>query len=805
MPQKQKTEILSKEEKAEYRGLVSDAFNAAHNFTGSEEAYDALMNRLIAMEEFVRDRNNRQPSDKLEANFAKQANYAGSQFNTVSGILGHASNRVYGMLSRLTELKDLLNALDVGGAHIDYSDNVYVLTDHNFPSGGKGGEIDTNLTEFRKQPRLAILVKELSTIGIYTDDLVIRVGKVFEDKIRKLPYIIVEIPRLAKQVGICDQYGEATFVSQNILHPHIWASYTKRELAALDGVEKISFGMKWPMKVCNLLAYGSSDMTPPQFKKIEKINVSEYERDRLLGRGTVSLISEEMILNHMILHFLENNGAWPIQKSGTVKTLPGENWSALNTAALKGGRGIKQKLSLATIAKRFVVNQAKLFFGKAGDLPTREAGQLEEYPEITWEMLDDSFLRKTGTGHSSIERIFIEYGLKESHDISLEDYTLDQILEFFRDSGYTKWPAQHSDRVTSDPGVRWHTISNQLKRAHQGTSKPATIPQVIRAFVIGQAEKYKDINDNYPDKDSGSIPDHPNITFAAIDEAYLAQRGLGKKSLERVLVEEGLIKGEELLSEDMIFDHCLKHLRKYKTWPSPINTEIETFHGDTWLRWDSLLTRGQRGLPGDNTLVQLIHKRIAKQAERHIEQTGVAPNRQSGSLPDYPDITFEMVGTAFMAIKPPRKTSLRTVLINEGVSNERPFSLDFVNDCIVAHLNKHGEWPTRAMEYINDVEDETWKNWDNKLRKGIGCPEELSIQICIDNLVIQQAKKYCSINRTRKISLQDRMPDYPSICFFDVDKAYRKRKGRYKTTLLAVISQQGYSLNDGIRPPHIKP
>ncbi len=352
---------LSEEEKQAYRGLLKSAFDSANQFTGSEETYENLMASLIAMEKFVVERNEGKPSEDVEKNFAFQIGSLSNQFNTVSGLLGHASNLVYGMLSRLKDLKEVLNALALGGAHIDYSSLIYVLTDEQFPSGD--GELDRNLTEFRKQPRLAILAKELQTIGIFTDDLILRVGKVFEEKVRKLPYIIVEIPRLGKQVAVCDQYGETTFVSQSILSPYVWASHSKKQLKALEGVKAVSFDDGWPFKVCNLLKYGTDQMTPDEYKPGRKVDVQNI----LKSNHSPIKLTEDMIENHILLYFMAYNGRWPTQKSGKVEMLPGETWSGLNAALGKKSRGLPGGQSLYTMSVRFTIREAANYYKKFGE------------------------------------------------------------------------------------------------------------------------------------------------------------------------------------------------------------------------------------------------------------------------------------------------------------------------------------------------------------------------------------------------------------------------------------------------------
>ena len=273
----EKNYLLSDKEREEYKGILTECFDAAANFDGQEHNAFHFYKTVNLIDEFVKTRNNGKISPELEAAFAEQSKYD-SQY-TVDWFMDDAQERSYGMMSRLGDLEDVLNVLEDRGAIVDRSELVYVLTDQSFPTEGNSAE-SFEPTPFKRQPRLSILVKELEIIGIYTDDLVVRVGNIFTDKTRRLPYLIVEIPRLEKSVAICEQYGETTFVSQKILPPYIWAHQTKMQLKARDDIQDVSFNNKWPFRVCNLLLYGIDKITPtptrPPPEPGPKVSLTDY-------------------------------------------------------------------------------------------------------------------------------------------------------------------------------------------------------------------------------------------------------------------------------------------------------------------------------------------------------------------------------------------------------------------------------------------------------------------------------------------------------------------------------------------------
>ncbi len=539
MAETQDTYLLTDEEKQAYKGLLKHAFEAATQFTGSEETYEHLMTSLISMEKFVRDRNADKMDEQLEASFAAQSGFTNTQFNTVSGLLGHASNQVYGMLARLKNLKEVLNALSIGGAYIDYSEMVYVLTDEAFPTGGEKPR--ETLHDFVQQPRLAILVKELQTIGVYTDDLIVRVGKVFEDKVRKLPYVVVEIPRLGKQVAVCDQYGETTFVSQNILEPYIWASYTKNQLKGLEGVQAVSFGDQWPFRVCNLLKYGTDNITPlkPPDPSI-KVDIHDYERNRKTPR---MVLNEDIILNHILVH-LKQHQHWPLGGwQGTIEGLPGEKWQTWNSALIGGTRGLSGGSSIWKLIKNFIVHEAQNYKEVHGFLPGKNAGELIGRPDVTWDLVD----KATSYSHKGdLHTLYTEGGLIKKRrgkkiigELSPE-IIMHHAVEHLKETWH--WPDEYNltpiPGLWSDYGHRngeyWNVWDMRLWQGGRGLPGGSALYRTIWDWVTERAHQFQEEHGYPPNAGSGAVDGHPGISWDLVDHGLRTQKGW-KMPLEDVL------------------------------------------------------------------------------------------------------------------------------------------------------------------------------------------------------------------------------------------------------------------------------
>jgi len=53
--------------------------------------------------------------------------------------------------------------------------------------------------------------------------------------------VLVDIPRIDKQIAICDQYAQTIFISQDIHHHNFWAGLQKNQLKQYPGIIDVPF------------------------------------------------------------------------------------------------------------------------------------------------------------------------------------------------------------------------------------------------------------------------------------------------------------------------------------------------------------------------------------------------------------------------------------------------------------------------------------------------------------------------------------------------------------------------------------
>jgi hypothetical protein len=562
---------LSEKEKEEYRGILKNCFKTAAAFDGQEHHAFDFYKAANLIDVFVKARNNGKISPDLESEFAKQSGV--DRKHTVQWFMEDAAERAYGMMSRLGDLEDVLKVLESRGALIDHSDLTYVLTDSSFPKNGEG-ITPLEPIPFKRQPRLSILVKELETIGVYTDDLIIRVGNIFTNKTRRLPYLIVEIPRIGKSVAICEQYAETTFVSQTILPAYIWAGQTKNQLKAREDIKDISFNGKWPFRVCNILLYGIDKITPtpgqPPPKPGSKIDLNEYELKQIALKQP---LTEEFILFHAWEHYKKKEletgqGVLPKENSGAIDGLPDERWSSWFKALRNGGRRLKRSTSM---------NQL--------------------YVDAGW-MLGNL------TEEIILEHAQTYYENKKS------------------ETGIGKFPTVNSGTIDDLPGEAWKDWESALTQGYRGLPGNSSLRTLYREkgwilgdlteeIILDHAEKYykkqeaKTGTGILPTRNSGTVDGLLGETWQAWEIALAkAHRNLPEdSSLKKLYIKKGWALGN--LTEEIILEYAWGHYKKYNQLPSKNSGHPQGLYGETWNAFDKALTNKRRGLTGKSSLSQL--------------------------------------------------------------------------------------------------------------------------------------------------------------------------------------------------------
>jgi hypothetical protein len=261
---------LQPEYEAPYRELSERVLQSVGIYDGSEDRYRELMGALIALEQwmvltFGKDAHASRLSDEMEGIIS--AAYTPDQSShTIGGFMDMARDRLTQLMQPSDESAPPLGELPVLRVQLEQT----ILppdSGHKIQAGSGDG---LRPPEFA--PRLQRLVSLLQEHGVFTDDLVIVTGTNTASMMREQSYNLVEIPRIGKEILVCDQIGEATFVMLRPLGRETYVRSTKEELIQLTGVVRIVWrtGGQWDADVSAALFEREQEMGP-------KINVADRE------------------------------------------------------------------------------------------------------------------------------------------------------------------------------------------------------------------------------------------------------------------------------------------------------------------------------------------------------------------------------------------------------------------------------------------------------------------------------------------------------------------------------------------------
>ena len=226
------------------RAWLSNAYKAANEFSGTEEAERRLFKPLMLFEAFVRRETGSLSSENEQKIISEAFGEAAANYpSNVVAFLGVAS-RFYQPMKAGSTSAVLLEHLKRSGATIVEKSSVFVKTDD--------GRINLSNVDSKRsydvctQPRLAILLEKLRDEGvsgqpIYLDDVVITRGQVEPTMMREHPYIIVQIPRLNCEIALCEQVGEMTFVKRGTVGTEFWVNLSKDHLKEREDITPVMF------------------------------------------------------------------------------------------------------------------------------------------------------------------------------------------------------------------------------------------------------------------------------------------------------------------------------------------------------------------------------------------------------------------------------------------------------------------------------------------------------------------------------------------------------------------------------------
>lgn len=327
----------------------------------------------------------------------------------------------------------------------------------------------------------------------------------------------------------------------------------------------------------------------------------------------------------------DRNGRWPNSDDGIVAGTADEKWGAIDRALAAGNRGLPGGTTLAKLLLKY-----------------RGRPHYQFPPELTITQIlawADAFHRRTGEwpGH------------------------LDGPIPRTR----LTWSAVHTALVRGKRGLPGGISLPQLLEQHRGVRNHLAAPPLTEAIILAWADGYYRRTGRYPKHDDGPIPDAPQETWGAVENALIkGLRGLPSgDSLAKFLTRHRGVRnkaGLPPLTVGQIKAWAEAHKTRTGNWPTAHAGPIQEAPGESWAAVHSALTSGLRGLPGGDSLARLLARECGR--------------------------------------RNPADTS--------------PLTLAVIRRWVVQHHEQTGKWPTALSGLIAGVEDETWGAVANALQKG---------------------------------------------------------------------------------------
>jgi hypothetical protein len=485
--------------------------------------------------------------------------------------------------------------------------------------------------DIRVEPRTAQLIQALNRNGIYTDDIVVFKGVNVPRVMRQRPYTLIQIPRLDREVLICDEVQQATFIGIGQREPTYWATHSKEQLSQEIGIIRITKRGDWVQKIIQLLF----DTNPPGPKT--KLAARLYQKSKLQ-------LTEDLILNKALEYAMAHAGALPDKNSGEVDGFPGENWynwgisvrnysNGLTREGLTGLPGLFRLYGLMTIGisknpvaiakacetlrktgshglvevKEMLLTE-DLILQKAveyatmhgGRLPTKTSGEVDGLPGQYWINWDGFLIRRfhglKGKDAGGLAELFRAYGLKiaktanpeairqaaaslaatgahglkQGDKMTLsEDLILRKALEF-AEKHNGKLPTKHSGEVDGLPGQRWDRWNECLRNKSNGLTRDdvAGLPVLFHLYGLK----------------IGRVENH-----VAVQKAIKTLNETGKHGLQMDAVMQ--------LNDDLILHKAIEFAIDHKgRLPTPLDGEIKGYPGQRWSNWHAAIHRNTSGL-----------------------------------------------------------------------------------------------------------------------------------------------------------------------------------------------------------------
>jgi hypothetical protein len=190
-------------------------------------------------------------------------------------------------------------------------------------------------------------------------------------------------------------------------------------------------------------------------------------------------------------------GQWPTLRSGPVRDVPGESWSAINFVLVGGWRGLGTRTTLARfLAEHRPTPQQRLSHAQirkwaeahraaTGVWPNTNAGAVIDAPGQLWRAIDAALRhgRRGLPGGESLRTLFRRPRFSSARGKRRPALTVPQILAwvdaYHAQTG--RWPQVASGPIDGAPGETWVNIYAALYHGRRGLPRGFSLSRLIAA------------------------------------------------------------------------------------------------------------------------------------------------------------------------------------------------------------------------------------------------------------------------------------------------------------------------------------
>ena len=299
-------------------------------------------------------------------------------------------------------------------------------------------------------------------------------------------------------------------------------------------------------------------------------------------------------------------------------------------------------------------------------------------------------------------------------------------------------------------------IIGRMYRPRRLTKPPLSVSQ-IRRWALAYFRRHG----RWPTDMSGPVAGARGLSWNNIHAAFVhGGRGLPRKPSLAAFLDEAFPTARRSsrpspLTYKQILKWADKHRLRTGRWPDRNSGPLLTDPREHWQAICVAIKQGHRGLPGNSTLVRILHKyrgvplsgramrdrppltirNIVKWAKEHRERTGMWPTALDGRVDGVPTERWSAINAALVggARGLPGDTSLKKLLVKKVRAPEKPLkrmplTIEQILEWADAFHHRKGIWPNATSGRIPGSGGESWSSVNGALHvAGRGLPEGFSL------------------------------------------------------------------------------